>query len=267
MHSAHELMDLSGRVALVMGGAGHIGGMICDTLGELGAAVVCADIDATRGAGLVDDLRAAGRRATFVTCDMADERAVRSLVDGAVGLHGRLDILVHAAGFVNQGNTKGYATTFEQQTMEPWRKAMDVNLASAFVAVQQAAGPLRVSGHGAVVLFGSIYGMGGPDMRLYEGQEGVGNAPAYAASKGAVIQLARWLATTLAPDIRVNTVTPGGIERGQGEAFVRRYVERTPMRRMGREEDLKGAVAYLASDLSRYVTGHNLVVDGGWSAW
>ena len=119
---------------------------------------------------------------------------------------------------------------------------------------------------GSIILFGSTYGVVGPDMRLYDGTD-MANPAGYAASKGGVIQLARHLATLLAPKIRVNAITPGGVSRGQPESFVRQYTARTPMGRMATENDLKGAVAYLASDMSAYVTGHNLVVDGGWTAW
>jgi NAD(P)-dependent dehydrogenase (short-subunit alcohol dehydrogenase family) len=125
---------------------------------------------------------------------------------------------------------------------------------------------LRESGHGSVINVSSIYGVVGPNYGLYEGTA-LGNPGAYAASKGGVIQLTRWLATTLAPNVRVNCISPGGIERGQNEQFQDRYTALTPLKRMGREEDLKGAVAFLASDLSQYVTGQNLMVDGGWTAW
>ncbi len=112
----------------------------------------------------------------------------------------------------------------------------------------------------------SIYGMVGPDFSLYAGTS-MGNPAAYAASKGGLLQLTRYLATALAPRVRVNAITPGGIVRGQPPAFIERYVAKTPLGRMATEEDFKGAIAYLASDLSRYVTGQNLVVDGGWTAW
>jgi NAD(P)-dependent dehydrogenase (short-subunit alcohol dehydrogenase family) len=108
--------------------------------------------------------------------------------------------------------------------------------------------------------------MVGPDFRLYTGTP-MGNPGAYAASKGGLIQISRWLATALAPGVRVNSISCGGVERQQPRAFITRYVDRTPMQRMATEEDFKGAVAYLASDLSAYVTGHNLAVDGGWTAW
>ena len=103
-------------------------------------------------------------------------------------------------------------------------------------------------------------------MALYDGTD-LGNPAAYAASKGGLLQLTRWMATVLAPSVRVNAITPGGIWRQQPDRFVRRYEASTPLGRMANEEDFKGAVAYLASDLSGYVTGHNLVVDGGWTIW
>ena len=143
---------------------------------------------------------------------------------------------------------------------------MRVNLTSAFVMVQEASNALAASGDGSVIFFASTYGLAGPDMRLYAGTK-MASPAGYGASKGGLLQLTRYLATILAPRIRVNAITPGGIWRNQPEAFHRRYVSRTPLSRMATEEDLKGAVAYLASDLSAYVTGHNLIVDGGWTAW
>src|SRR5437870_1912890 len=115
-------------------------------------------------------------------------------------------------------------------------------------------------------MIGSIYGVVGPDLALYEGTP-LGNPAAYAASKGGLLQFTRWLATSLAPRVRVNMLSPGGVERGQAEQFRTRYVAKTPLARMATEEDFKGAVAYLASDLSAYVTGQNLIVDGGWTTW
>ena len=125
---------------------------------------------------------------------------------------------------------------------------------------------LRASGHGSIIHISSLYGVVGPDMRLYE-DTAMGNPAAYGASKGGLIQLNRWLSTVLAPEIRVNAISPGGLWRGQPEAFVGRYVARTPLGRMGTEEDFKGAAAFLASDASAYITGQNLVVDGGFTAW
>ena len=125
---------------------------------------------------------------------------------------------------------------------------------------------LKESAGGCIINIASIYGSYGPDHSLYAGTE-MGTPAAYAASKGGLIQLTRWLATTLGPGVRVNTVSPGGVFRNQPEVFVQRYRERTPLARMATEDDFRGAIAYLASDLSAYVTGQNLAVDGGWGVW
>ena len=121
-------------------------------------------------------------------------------------------------------------------------------------------------GKGAIINIASIYGSYGPDWSLYEGTN-MSNPSAYCASKGGLIQFTRWLATTIAPRIRVNTISPGGVFRNQQEAFVQRYEAKTPLGRMAKEDDFRGAIAYLASDLSKYVTGQNLAVDGGWGIW
>ena len=153
-----------------------------------------------------------------------------------------IDILVHCAVYVG----------------DDWGKSQRVNVYMANNIIQNNLSTLK-----SVILFSSIYGMVGPDMSLYKGTS-MTNPIAYGVSKGGVLQLMRYLATTLAP-IRVNAISPGGIARNQPESFVERYEKKTPLGRMATEEDLKGAIAYLASDLSAYVTGHNLVVDGGWT--
>jgi len=160
----------------------------------------------------------------------------------------------------------GWKEPLEKQTEEAWNAAMKINLTAAFSLVQEARPYLKASGHGSVILVSSIYGRVGPDMRLYEGT-GMANPIAYGVTKAGLMQLARHFATELAPEIRVNTISPGGIWRAQHEAFVQRYEERTPLKRMATEEDFKGAIGFLASDLSAYVTGQDLVVDGGWTAW
>ena len=125
---------------------------------------------------------------------------------------------------------------------------------------------LGAHGVGSIINMASIYGSYGPDYELYRDTT-MGNPAAYAASKGGLVQLTRWLATTLAPAVRVNSISPGGVFRSQPEIFVERYKKRTPLGRMATEDDFRGAIAYLASDLAAYVTGQNLAVDGGWGVW
>lgn len=267
MTSVRELLDLDGRTALVTGGAGHIALAAEETLMELGADVAVVDVSARACKDRATRLaRRWRRRAWPVPADLATEEGARACVEEALGKSGRLDILIHTAALVGTSVLDGWAVPFERQSVAAWDAALRVNLTSAFVLAQQAQRPLQRSGHGSVILLGSTYGLVAPDFRLYEKTK-MQNPAAYGASKGGLLQLTRHLASVLAPKVRVNALCPGGVERGQPMRFRRRYEQRTMLGRMAREDDFKGAVAYLASDASRYVTGHNLVVDGGWTAW
>lgn len=267
MKTIKQLLDLSGRKALVSGGAGHIALAVEEALVELGASIAVLDLDATachERAKILSELGA--KNAIPVECDLKDESMTRQAVTSAIREMGGLDILVHCAAYVGTTKMPGWAVSFEKQTVGAWDEAIRVNLTSAFIVTQIGKEALSASGRGSVIFFASIYGVLGPDMRLYEGTD-MANPAAYAASKGGIVQLARYLATLLAPRIRVNAISPGGVWRNQPATFHERYKSRTPLRRMATEEDLKGAVAFLASDLSAYVTGHNLMVDGGWTSW
>jgi NAD(P)-dependent dehydrogenase (short-subunit alcohol dehydrogenase family) len=267
MKSLKKLGDLSSRRAIVTGGAGHIGLAVGEALVELGADVSVMDLSIDACQERVEHLaQLREHKGVAIPCDLRDEQATREAVRQGVSQMGGLDILVHTAAYVGTTQAPGWAVPFEEQGVEAWDAAMRVNLTSAFVMAQEAQSALRDCGHGAVIFFASHYGLVGPDMRLYEGTS-MANPAGYGASKGGLLQLTRYLATIFAPDIRVNSISPGGVWRDQPEEFHQRYTANTPLARMASEEDLKGAVAYLASDLSSYVTGHNLVVDGGITAW
>ena len=267
LRAVADTMRLTGRAAVISGGAGHVGLAVGQTLVELGATVAVLDLDPVKCRERVELLcRSRARSAVAVPCDLRDEPATRGAIHRAIERLGRLDIMVHCAAYVGTDTIPGWAVPFEQQTVDAWDAALRVTLTSAFVMVQEAKASLAASGHGSVILLDSIYGLVAPDHRLYEGTDMV-NPAGYGAGKGGLLQLTRYLATLLAPSVRVNAISPGGIWRSQPERFQSRYAARTPLSRMATEEDLKGAIAYLASDLSAYVTGHNLVVDGGWTAW
>ena len=265
--SLRELMDLEGRVALVTGGAGHVGANLCEALAELGAGVVVLDNARAGCERVVRDLTEnCGAQALSLVVDLQQEEQVRAVPRVVLEEFGRLDILVNCAAVTGGPELKGWAVPFEEQNVATWRLGLEVNLTAVFVLVQACTGALRESGHGSIINIASIHGMVAPDLGLYEGTS-MGSAAAYGASKGGLLQFTRWQAAMLAPNVRANAITPGGVWRNQSEEFHRRYTARTPLRRMASEEDFKGAVAYLASDLSSYVTGHNLVVDGGWTVW
>jgi NAD(P)-dependent dehydrogenase (short-subunit alcohol dehydrogenase family) len=267
MRPLSALLDLSGRAALVVGGAGHVGLAASEALAELGCAVAISDVDDLQCQARAEDIAERfGVQTVALAADLADEAGTRALPHAAADALGSLDVLVHCAAYVGTTQTPGWSVPFAEQTADAWDSALRVNLTSAFVLAHEAAGLLGAGPAGSIVLVASIYGLVGPQPDLYEGTT-MANPLAYGASKAGLIQLSRSLATTLAPDIRVNALVPGGIERGQPEVFRGRYEERTPLGRMATEEDLKGAIAYLASDASAYVTGHALIVDGGWTAW
>ena len=267
MKSLRELMRLDGRVALITGGAGHIGSIMGDALAELGASIVVLDTSSEACAKTVERIHNNyGVETLAVVADLTHESTKTNVAKQMSERFGRLDILVHTAALVGTSELEGWSVPFTQQRIDTWKMALDVNLTAPFGLVQSCAELIGKSGHGSVINIGSTYGMVGPDMRIYQNTD-IGSPAAYAASKGGLIQITRWLATVLAPKVRVNSISPGGVWRDQAEAFHQEYISRTPMGRMATEEDFKGAIAYLASDLSAYVTGHNLVVDGGWTAW
>ena len=267
MRSIEDLMNLKGRVACITGGAGHIGAALGESLAELGAAVVVLDRAREATEAAAARIGSEYGVATLpLVVDLEDEAALRAVPDTILRRFQRLDILVHCAALVGTSDLKGWGVPFAEQSSATWRRAMEVNVTAPFVLTQASADALKASGHGSVINVLSIYGLVGPDWGLYEGTA-MGNPGAYAASKGGLLQLTRWLATTLAPHVRVNAITPGGVWRDPPEEFQARYIAKTPLKRMATEEDFKGAVAYLASDLSQYVTGQNLIADGGWTCW
>lgn len=260
-------MSLKGRRALVTGAAGGIGRVIAQTLAELGADILLIDRPGTNYGTLLEELeRSWGAKVHAFDCDLELQADRDYLLESIRQQDEGLDVLVNNAAFVGTSGLQGWNTDFERQTVETWRRALEVNLTAAFDLSKGFAPLLKKSKGGNIINIASIYGLYGPDYSLYTDTH-MGNPAAYAASKGGLIQLSRWLATTLAPQIRVNTISPGGIFRNQPEVFVKRYETRTPLGRMATEDDFRGAIAYLASDLSRYVTGQNLAVDGGWGVW
>jgi NAD(P)-dependent dehydrogenase (short-subunit alcohol dehydrogenase family) len=268
-----EMFNLTGRVAVVTGGGGLLGSEICRVLAEFGAVVVVVDIDMTRAVSVADGIESAGLgTAVAYECDVSIEISVQQMVAGIVSQFGRIDILINnAAG--KSDNLDSFFEELENYDIKEWRSIMSVNMDGMFLVAREIGKTMcRQSGGGSIVQTASIYGVVAPDQRIYEGSHYLGreiNTPAvYSASKAGVIGLTRHLATYWAESgVRVNSVSPGGIESGQNSKFISKYSQKVPMNRMGRSEEIVGAVLYLASDASSYVTGHNLVIDGGLSCW
>jgi NAD(P)-dependent dehydrogenase (short-subunit alcohol dehydrogenase family) len=262
-----ELMSLRGRRALITGANGGIGRQMSTTIAELGGDLVLVDKPGTEYGELINILNDNfDIKINCLGCDLEDGNARQELISDISKQNDPLNILINNAAFAGTTNLPGWVTEFKDQTVDTWKRAIEVNLTAAFELSKGLAPKLKQNKYGAIINVASIYGVLGPDYSLYEGTQ-MGNPAAYAASKGGLVQLTRWLSTTLAPDVRVNTISPGGVFRNQADEFVQRYESRTPLGRMANEEDFKGVTAYLASDLSAYVTGQNILVDGGWTAW
>lgn len=263
----HDLMALDGRTAVVTGGAGPLGSVLSSTLAELGARVVVVDRDEDASkatAGTLPEVSAGPHLG--IGADLMEADVASRIVGEVERVAGALDIIVNNAAFTGTSGVPGYAVPFENQTDEAFLAAGQLNLLAPFSLVRTALPLLRASTHGSVINVSSIYGLVGPNMRLYDGTT-MGNPAAYGATKGGIAQLTRYLATVMAPDIRVNAIAPGGIARGQDDEFVKRYEALTPLGRMGAEDDMRGAVAWLAGDAAAYVTGQVIAIDGGWTAW
>ncbi len=267
MSTIKELADLSGRRALITGATGGLGKVFADTLAELGSDLILVDLPnsdfQTLSTGLIKDW---GVNVESHPCDLEVQSQRTDLIEKLTSSGLGLNILINNAALVGASDLPGWNVPFEDQSIDTWRRALEVNLTAVFDLSKGLTPLLKSSKNGSIVNIASIYGMYGPDWSLYEGTR-MSNPAAYGASKGGLIQLTRWLATTIAPEVRVNAISPGGIRENQQEEFVKRYEEKAPLGRMANTEDFRGALAYLTSDLSKYVTGQVLQVDGGWGTW
>jgi NAD(P)-dependent dehydrogenase (short-subunit alcohol dehydrogenase family) len=264
MTTVQELTNLYGRRALITGATGGLGQIFSETLAELGADLVLVDRNETKLATLGTSLRKRWNvKVDCRVCDLEIQSCRAELISKLKDNQDELNILINNAAFVGTSDLTGWNVPFEKQTTETWRRAIEVNLTAIFELCQGLVPILKVSKGASIINIASIYGVYAPNWSLYEGTS-LSNPVAYSVTKGGLIQFTKWLSSTVAPNIRVNAISPGGIYRNQSELFVQRYNKKTLLGRMGSEEDFKGIIAFLSSDMSAYVTGQNILVDGGW---
>jgi len=267
-----DLFDLTGKVAVVTGGAGLLGQVFCQALVTAGAHVAIVDIDKNKADEIARKIsKEQNQKVLAFACDITSPDSVVTMVEDVVNRLGHIDILLNNAASKGS-NLDQFFAEFENYSLQTWREVMAVNVDGLFLVAQSVGNQMKAQGGGSMIQISSIYGVVAPDQRIYEGSEYNGraiNTPAiYSVSKAAVIGLTSYLSTYWADSkIRVNTLTPGGIASGQNSEFNKKYSNRVPLGRMGEASELTGALIYLASDASSYVTGQNIIVDGGLSAW
>jgi len=271
-----EKFDLTGRVAVVTGGGGQLGFEFCKTLAEAGAAVAVVDLNASASQATADSLTKSGYQALALPTDITKPDSVNAAVEKVLSTFGRLDVLVNSAALdpkfdpdaMNKGITPG---AFEDYPLDLWNAAMNVNLTGMFLMTQACVKPMIAQGKkGSVINICSTYGLNGPDQRIYvkEGKRVAFKPVYYTVTKAGVMGFTKYLAAYYAgTEIRVNALTPGGVFNNHEDYFVKNYSAKTILGRMAKKDEMNGALLFLASEASSYMTGNNVVVDGGWTAW
>jgi len=258
--SMADLFSLKGQTALVTGAAGQLGRQMVSALLDAGANVALADVDPEAAEKAAINFKAPSSRSLPVYMDTTSEASIEDARDKILKRFGKVDILVNNAGI-------GVFTPFETRSESEFTRVLDINVKGVFNCIRLFSRVMKKARHGSIINIGSVYGVVSADPRIY-GRSGRNSSEVYAASKAGVIHMSRYFAVHLAPSgIRVNTISPGGVYNRQDPSFVKNYGKKTPMGRMAFDHEVRGALLYLASDASSYVTGHNLVVDGGFSIW
>ncbi len=263
--------SLEGKTAVITGAAGLLGYSHCKALADAGATVFAADLDVDGCQVVADDINGC-----VFACrvDVTESDSVKALLDKIMETTGRVDVLVNNAAIndmFENPSTSLELSKFENYPLEMWKKSLDVNVTGVFLCSQVIGSKMAELGSGSIINIASTYALVAPDQSLYVDQDGkqqLFKSAIYPTTKGAVLSFTRFLASYWGKNgVRINSLSPGGVENNQDECFVAEYSRRTPLGRMAMRDDYMGALIYLASDASSYMTGANLVVDGGFTVW
>jgi len=266
----NDLFSLKGKVAIVTGACGLIGREHCKALAAAGAFVVAADLNEEACVELAKTL---GEGHLGIATQVISKEILQQTCDSIMRKYGRIDVLVNNAAVNDMFENPAMAaeqSKFENYPLEQWQRSLDANVTGVFLCSQVFGKVMAYQGYGSIINIAYNYGMVGPDQSIYRNEKGEQTfykSPDYPATKGAVINFTRFLAAYWGnKGVRVNTLSPGGVENSQDEFFVKNYSAKTVLGRMAKPNDYQGAIVFLASDASAYMSGANLVVDGGWTA-
>lgn len=259
------MLNIKNKRILLVGSSGVLGSEYAETLNANGAKLIMSDLPSKKFSNIIKK----NKKAKYLFCDLLDENQIIDMVKKAAAFYNGLDGLIFNAAATQESfvsNKKNNFPKFEKYPLDLWEKSIKINLTAAFLVARETCNFLKKS-KGSIVFVSSTYGLVGPDHRIYK-HEKFKSIPAYSASKAGIIGLTKWLATWLGKDsVRVNTLTPGGIFNNQSKKFNKAYSLKTPLNRMGNPNDLTGIIIYLMSDESKYATGQNFIIDGGFTAW
>jgi len=266
-----EAFSLKGKIAIVTGAIGLIGKQHCLALNNAGARVVAADLDERQCIEFAEHHLCDAMGHYINVCK---KESIKELLENVLDRFGKVDVLVNNAAVNDMFEDPKAASAqsrFENYPLELWQRSVDVNLTGVFLCSQVIGTQMLKQKSGSIINISSTYGISAPDQNLYKDSEGFQSfykPPAYPVTKAGVIMLGKYLAAYWGKyGIRVNTLSPGGVKNGQTDFFIENYSRKTPMGRMAEPGDYQGALVFLASDASAYMTGANLVVDGGWTCW
>jgi NAD(P)-dependent dehydrogenase (short-subunit alcohol dehydrogenase family) len=274
IYRAWDLFSVQDKIVIITGGLGQLGRQFSLALVEQGARVAIFDVqaDQQRVAERFGERRT-GDTLLFLPVDITQRGSIEAGLSQVSAAWGVPHALINNAALDSPPNAPAEENgPFESYPESSWDRVMQVNVKGVFLCCQVVGGQMAAAGRGSIINICSIYGIVSPDQRIYEYRR-KGGAPffkpvAYSASKSALTNLTRYLATYWAGrNVRVNTLTLGGVFNNQDEAFLKGYCARVPLGRMAREDEYNGAIIFLVSDASSYMTGSNLIIDGGWTAW
>jgi len=262
--------SLNNKKLLLTGASGKLGQHYIEVLNKLGVIVIAVDVNTNQLIKIAkkQNEKYSLEKVVVYETDISDKEKVKELFSRIYESYGPIDILVNNAAYSQiEHIDKGNVQSFENFSDEIWKNTLKVNLDGAFYCCQEAGKHMLKNGKGVIVNISSVYGVVAADQRIY-GESGLNSNIAYAVSKAGLINMSKYLASYWqGKNIRVNTLSPGGVYNNQEDSFVKKYEYKTMLKRMAKKEDLSSALVYLISDSSDFVTGFNLIVDGGWTAW
>tara|TARA_B110000444_G_scaffold108020_1_gene102038 strand:- start:417 stop:1214 length:798 start_codon:yes stop_codon:yes gene_type:complete len=261
-----KAINLMHKYSIITGASGFIGSSVAVKLANHGSNLILIDINDNQLNRLSTKIKKLNKKIKIdtITSDISKESEINNLIKYINMNYNKIDIMVNSIGMVGTDTSDGWNVDYKKQSLESWNKCIGVNLTGIFFLIQGIHKLMRKTKNASIVNISSIYGVIAPDWQMYKGTD-IYNPAAYSVSKAGLINMSRWLASTLSPHIRVNCISPGGVLRNQKKIFVKKYSEKTLLKRMANESDISDPVLFLASDMSSYITGHNLIVDGGFT--